>query len=77
MCMTPSELIAHFGTQSAASGALGVAQSLISDWAAQGYIPIARQIIIERKTGGALLANLDDAVSEVARRQRPLISPAA
>jgi hypothetical protein len=65
--MTPQQLIAHYGTQVAAAEALGTRQSTVSDWCRKGWIPVARQILIETATRGELRANLADAAREYAR----------
>lgn len=55
--MSPQALISHFGTQVAASKALGCAQSTVAEWCADGSIPEGRQYQIELATDGRLTAD--------------------
>lgn len=54
--MKVEDVIAHFGTATAAAKALGVTKGAVSQWATSGQIPALRQYQIERVTGGALRA---------------------
>ena len=55
--MTPEQAIQHYGTQQQLAKALDIAQSSVSDWATQGYIPWPRQFQIQQLTGGALVVD--------------------
>ena len=57
--MSPSALVAHFGSQTAAARAIGTRQSTVSDWVRADHIPFVRQKQIEEVTGGALVADAD------------------
>lgn len=52
--MTKTEVLAHFGGQTAVAKALGMSQPSVSTWPEQ--LPVLRQLEIERLTGGALRA---------------------
>lgn len=55
--MKVDDVIAHFGTATAAARALGVTKGAVSQWVTAGQIPSLRQYQIERVTGGALRAS--------------------
>lgn len=57
--MTPSELIRYFGSATKAAEALGITKAAPGMWAKRGYIPLARQKIIEEITHGELKAYRD------------------
>lgn len=52
--MKSTDVFKHFGTQTAAADALGMAQSSVASWGE--YPPVSRQLLIERITLGALKA---------------------
>jgi len=52
--MKTSDVITHFGTQTATAKALGILQSSVSEW--NEYPPAKRQLQIERITNGQLKA---------------------
>lgn len=54
--MTFDELMQHFGTQTKAGDALGVAQTTVAEWKKTG-IPLPRQYQIQVLTGGILKAD--------------------
>lgn len=64
--MTLDHLIRHFGSQVAASRALGVTQPTISNWRKRGRIPHFQQLVIEHLTRGKLKASPEI----LARRKR-------
>lgn len=68
--MTPQDVIAHFGSQTATADALGLKQPSVSDWVRAGSVPWLRQLDIERMTGGALRANPEDRKREFEQRKR-------
>lgn len=55
--MTYDQAIKYFITQEALGAAAGVEQPAVAAWKDRGRIPILRQILIERSTGGALKAD--------------------
>lgn len=55
--MTPHDAIHHFKTQTRLATALGMSQSSVAEWVANGYIPLPRQYQIELATDGALKAD--------------------
>lgn len=57
--MTPNDLIAYYGTQTAAAEALGTRQSTVSDWCRAGHVPYHWQMLAEEVTAGALRADRD------------------
>lgn len=52
--MKTSDVVRHYGTQTAVAAALGIDQSSVSGWG--DYPPDKRQLQIERLTGGSLSA---------------------
>jgi DNA-binding transcriptional regulator YdaS (Cro superfamily) len=56
--MAPHEVISFFGTQVAASKALGISQPSIAMWVEVGIVPEVRQYQIELATNGQLRADL-------------------
>lgn len=58
--MKPSDVIEHFGGQSAAARQLGITQPSVAEWIKADRIPWQRQLQIERLTDGALRHNRDD-----------------
>ena len=52
--MTKTEVLAHFGGQTAVAKALGMSQPSVSAWPEQ--LPVLRQLEIERLTLGVLKA---------------------
>lgn len=58
--MTYDDLIRHFGTQTRAAEALGLAQPSVSEWQQRG-IPFLRQLHIEKLTKGRLKAEFKSA----------------
>ncbi len=58
--MKPTDLLTHFTTQRAAADAIHVTQGAVSQWIKAGRIPWARQLQIERITGGVLKHNPAD-----------------
>jgi len=55
--MTFDDLIAHFGTQVAASQKLQISQPTLSNWKARGRIPPLQQVRIQHATRGKLKAD--------------------
>lgn len=55
--MRTDDAISFYGGQSALARALGIAQPSVADW--KKFPPPARQIQLERITGGALKAEPD------------------
>jgi len=60
--MTPEDVRKIWPTQMALARALGVTQSSVSEWFAEGGpgIPVLRQMQIQRLTRGRLKADLPD-----------------
>lgn len=54
--MTPSDLIAHFGTQQAIADFFGVSQPSVALWFAKGEVPLGRQYEAQVRTVGRLVA---------------------
>jgi hypothetical protein len=52
--MTKDEAIAYFGTQVKLAAALGIYQSVVSEW---NKVPLAHQFYLEKITNGALKAD--------------------
>ena len=52
--MKTSDVVRHYGTQTAAAAALGMDQSSVSGWGE--FPPDKRQLQVERLTSGALKA---------------------
>jgi DNA-binding transcriptional regulator YdaS (Cro superfamily) len=55
--MTPDQALQHFGSQTKLARALGLAQSTVAEWFANGVIPEARQYQVQLASCGALLAD--------------------
>ena len=56
--MSPKQVVDFFGTQVATAQALGIAQSSVAGWVADGKVPMDRQYQIELATDGQLRADL-------------------
>ena len=54
--MTPSEVVAHFGSVRRVTETLGITQQAFSNWQRRGYIPLGRQYELQILTGGRLVA---------------------
>lgn len=54
--MTPTEVVAHFGSVRAVTEALGITQQAYSRWLQQGRVPRGRQYELQILTGGRLQA---------------------
>lgn len=59
--MTLDDLYKRWGTWMAVANALKISQSGVTYWRKRGYIPFQAQLLIERKTNGALKAREEDA----------------
>jgi hypothetical protein len=57
LIMSPKNVVQYFGSQVAAAKALGVYQSSVAEWVANGCIPEVRQYQIELATNGQLRAD--------------------
>lgn len=62
--MNIQELIAHFGSQTAAAKAIGTSLQVVSAWKRKGRIPPGRQYEIQILTGGQLRAGPAHPVSQ-------------
>lgn len=62
--MRVAELYEYFGNWSVAARELKVSPSNIQYWREKGYIPYNAQLMIERKTKGALKARTEDVLKE-------------
>ncbi len=65
--MTLDEVIAYFGSTVILNQVTGMSRNNIANWKRMGYVPILSQVKIERRTGGALKANLEDTHADVER----------
>lgn len=55
--MTPSQVVKHFGSVSAAARGLGLTRTAVQNWKRWGFVPKRSQRLIELETGGALKAS--------------------
>ena len=55
--MSPSEVVAHFGTQSAAAKAIGISQPSVAMWVKRGRVPLFQQLRLQYATQKALTAS--------------------
>jgi DNA-binding transcriptional regulator Cro len=62
--MTYADLIAHYGTPSAAAAARGIDRQRVNGWRIRDRIPIEDQIEYEVLTNGALRADLPEAIRQ-------------
>ena len=68
--MTYDELIAHYGTPAAAASARNIDRQRVHGWKTRDRIPTDDQIEYEVLTGGALRADLPEAIREAAPAER-------
>jgi hypothetical protein len=67
--MTPQSFIQYFGgTQTAAGSAIGVRQSVVSDWVRADRIPYVRQLQIQELSRRKLRADKDGWREELPKR---------
>lgn len=57
MCMTPHDLLKHYGTKAEIARALGIEPASLTTWFKDGEVPEGRQYQIELATNGALRAS--------------------
>lgn len=67
--MTPSDLLAHFGSQTAIARALGCSQPSVNEWFKDGSVPEGRQYQVQLATNGKLKA--DKPAARDAKKRRP------
>jgi hypothetical protein len=66
--MTYDEALKHFKTGSAIGGALRVSRSRVSQCRATGGFSYPMQCVLEKESGGALIAKREDDPSQVVKQ---------
>jgi DNA-binding transcriptional regulator Cro len=52
--VTPTQVVAHFGSQKATAAAIGLSQPSVCNWVRRGHVPVISQIRLHAITAGAL-----------------------
>lgn len=68
--MTPSDLLKHYGSQTAIARALGCTQPSVNEWFEKDAVPEGRQYQAELATNGKLKA-AKPANRDAAKKRRP------
>lgn len=67
--MNLEDVVKHFGSARALAFEINTSPQAVSHWRRNGYIPFAKQLLIERHTQGLFVADEEDTNSRYAKRK--------